>query len=225
MGTLIAVIGSGGKTTALNTLGVALAGNSVLLTTTTHIRPVDAVPLLLNPNREELLQTLSSPAVICAGTEAAEDKLTALSPALLSEAAQTADFTICEADGSRRLPLKLHRPDEPVLPPRVDCCLVVAGLSALGKPVSQVVHRYDRNPLWAEHPDQTVDVDAFLFCVEETIAAAHLPKAKLRVLLNQADTAEPAAVSVLLERLRRKGYLCNAASLQRDGSFLKNWVI
>ena len=222
MGQFIAVIGSGGKTTALRALVAMFPGKSVLLATTTHILPFEDIPLLTDPNRAELLEALSHPGPVCAGTVTEGGKLTALPPPLLDEAVQAADLTICECDGSRRLPLKLHRPDEPVLPDCVDRCILVAGLSALGKPISQVVHRFELNPGFS--PNQPVGVEEFLFCVEETAAASHLPREKLRILLNQSDTAEPEAVEELLHRLRNRGFLCTAASLQRDTSFLKNWI-
>ena len=224
MGKFIAVIGSGGKTTALTALGKMFPRKSVLLTTTTHILPVSQVPLLIDPSREALLDALSRPGVVCAGTGAESGKLSALSPALLAEAVRTADLTVCECDGSRHLPLKLHRPDEPVLPPHVDRCLLVAGLSALGHPVSQAVHRYDRNPTWALSPNTGVGVEEFLCCVEETAAASRLPRETLRILLNQEDTAPPEAVEELLHRLRNRGFLCTAASLRRDASFLNHWI-
>ena len=220
MGRFIAVIGSGGKTTTLKTLAGLVPGQSVLLTTTTHILPFDGVPLLQDPSREELLEALSRPGVVCAGSTAEKGKLSALSPALLEEAAERAHRTFCECDGSRSLPLKLHRPDEPVLPGRVDRCIVVAGLSALGKPVSEAVHRFERH----FSPEQRVGVEEFLFCVRETITSARLPREKIRVLLNQADTAEPETVKEILNALRADGVLCTAASLREDGSCLKNWV-
>ena len=220
MGNLIAVIGSGGKTTTLEVLGAIFPGKSVLLTTTTHILPLAGVPLLADPGREELLERLSRPGPVCAGCRAEQGKLSALSPALLAEAVRRADLTVCECDGSRRLPLKLHRPDEPVLPDHVDRCILVAGLSALGRPVSEAVHRYERH----FSPEQRVGVEEFLFCVEETAAASRLPREKLRILLNQADLVDSGTVDLLLARLRARGFLCEAASLQRDGSFLKNWI-
>ena len=102
----------------------------------------------------------------------------------------------------------------------MDCCIVVAGLSALGKPVSEAVHRFERH----FSPEQRVGVEEFLFCVRETINAARLPRENIRVLLNQADTAEPETVEEILKALRADGVLCTAASLQRDGSCLKHWI-
>ena len=86
--------------------------------------------------------------------------------------------------------------------------------------MSEAVHRFERH----FSPEQRVDVEEFLFCIRETMAAARLPRENIRVLLNQADAAEPEAVEALLRALRADGVLCTAASLQRDSSCLNNWI-
>ena len=130
---IISIIGAGGKTTALLTLAQAFSGCRVLLTTSTHIYPVappDSRALLIDPEADELLVALSVPGVVCAGASASAGKLGALAPDLFRQAVRAADVTLCEADGAHRLPLKLHRADEPVVPLDSSLCLIVAGLSA-----------------------------------------------------------------------------------------------
>jgi len=49
---------------------------------------------------------------------------------------------LCEADGSKRKPLKAHAAHEPVIPRTTDLTLIVFGLSGVGKPLSeQYIHR------------------------------------------------------------------------------------
>ena len=60
----IAIIGAGGKTTAMMTLARALESQRVLVTTTTHIYPVlppESRELLVNPTSEELRRALEKP--------------------------------------------------------------------------------------------------------------------------------------------------------------------
>ena len=52
------------------------------------------------------------------------------------------DLIIIEADGAKRLPLKAAEEYEPVFVPDATHTIVVCGLSALGKSVSEVCHRY-----------------------------------------------------------------------------------
>lgn len=224
----VSIVGAGGKTTTLRALSRVLAPRRVLVTTTTHmfpIQPPDCSTTLIDPTPDELLRHLTLPGVVCAGRQAADGKLCALSPVLLSQAAATADVVLCEADGAHRLPLKLHRANEPVLAPQTDLCLIIAGLSALGKPVREVVHRYALYPDWASNPKQFVSIPELLYCVQETASSCGLPPEKLRVLLNQADTpalsamAEPAA-----QALRADGLDCRIGSLHNDPDLLYRWL-
>lgn len=222
----IAIIGAGGKTSALCALAHVFAEQHVLVTTSTHIFPLtppDCRISLIDPTPDTLIAQLRLPGTVCAGQSATGGKLRALSPGLLAQATHTADIVLCEADGAHQLPLKLHRTDEPVLPPQTDLCLIVAGLSALGKRVREAVHRYALYPPWAANPSQTVGIDELLYCVRETVIACGLPTDRLRVLLNQADTpalaalAEPAA-----QALRADGLDCRVGSL-RAGFALPDW--
>lgn len=228
-GVLLAAAGSGGKTTALGLLARELAEHSVLLTTTTHIFPVSPPRsrcLLKDPDELQLLHALRRPGVVCAGTHAAEGKLGPLPLPLLMRAAKEADVTLCEADGARGKPLKLHRPGEPVIPPGTDLCLLVAGLSALGRPVGETVHRYGRNPRWEAEPDRLVGREELLLCVEEGIAACGGAGEKLRILLNQADTPDRCAAAAWVAAvLRKKGISCRVGDLKTDASFLRPWLL
>ena len=76
---IIAVIGSGGKTTLLRILAEELSG-TVILTTSTHILPFAGIPMLVTDDIEQVRRALALHRVICMGTPAAEGKLTA--PAL-----------------------------------------------------------------------------------------------------------------------------------------------
>lgn len=226
---LLAVIGAGGKTTALSILAAAASPRRVLLTTTTHILPV-APPrsriLLRSPTPADLLAQLEQPGVVCAGSWGPEGKLGPLSADLLAQAVAAADLTLCEADGARRLPLKLHRPGEPAIPAGTGRCLIVAGLSALGRPVGQAVHRYERNPRWLQNPNLPVGPEELLYCVTEAIQACGLPGDRLRVLLNQADAPGREAQALpVAEALKKQGLDCRVGSLAQDGAFLGSWLL
>lgn len=225
----IAIIGGGGKTTAMLTLARALSGQRVLVTTTTHIYPVSppvSRELLVNPEAQELRRALSLPGIVCAGTRAGEGKFSGLAPELLDKAIGWADWTICEADGARRLPLKLHRETEPVIPPRTERCLVVLGMSALGYPVAQRVHRYDLCREWAASPETPVDGDVLCRCAWDAVRAGGLPLERYRILLNQAETPQTIAAGTLAAiRLTREGLDCRVGSLWKDPEAIVPWVL
>ena len=93
---ITAVIGSGGKTSLLGRLAEEVPG-TVILCTTTHIRPFPAYPLLTEPTPEIVRQALANSRVLCLGTPCENNKLTA--PALpLDVLAGLADYVLVEAD-------------------------------------------------------------------------------------------------------------------------------
>lgn len=205
----IAVIGAGGKTTLLRLLGRTHAREHVLLTTTTHIYPFGpdgCDRLCVDPDPAALRAALAAPGVVCAGRTAAEGKLTGLPAPVWAAARAACDWIFYEADGSKHLPLKLHRPDEPVIRPGTDLCLLVAGLSALGQPVGAVVHRYGLHPVWQADPTLPIGTDEILYCIREGLAASRIPRARCRVLLSQADTpARSAAGAAIRDTLTAEG--------------------
>ena len=177
-----AVIGSGGKTTLLRTLGTELAevGGRVLLCATTKIYPCPGLPCA--HDRAELDALAPSP-LLCAGAPLEHGKLTALEVPMADLAARF-DYVLVEADGSARLPLKAHASHEPVIPPEVNQTICVVGISGFGRPIREAVHRPERFAAlagaWAEDaatPENTARV-----LVAEALAD--------RYFFNQADTPE-----------------------------------
>ena len=87
---ITALIGGGGKTSAIYTLARELARRgTVICTTTTHILPPEHMPVLTG--RDDIPAALASHRCVCMGSLAPEGKLTA--PALSMEAlAGMADY-------------------------------------------------------------------------------------------------------------------------------------
>lgn len=138
---ITAVIGSGGKTSLLRTLAGELDGR-VLLCTTTHIYPFSPWPLLTRNDPQAIALALRD-GPVCVGTPAPQGKLTA--PGLpLDQLAALTDYLLVEADGSRGLPLKAHRPGEPVLPAGANPVICVVGAGGFGQPIRQAAHRPER---------------------------------------------------------------------------------
>ena len=147
-----AVIGGGGKTTLLRTLGEELAGqHTVLLCTTTKIFPFPDLPCARTA--AELDQLRRSHRLLCAGTDLpGTGKLTA--PALpMADLAERFDYVLVEADGAARRPLKAHAPHEPVIPPEANQTICVVGASGFGQPISEAAHRPERYARLAGVPE------------------------------------------------------------------------
>ena len=138
---ITAVIGGGGKTTLLRTLGEELAKKKrVLLCTSTKIFPFSGVSCA--KSNEELQRLIEHDIrLICAGRELPESgKLTA-PEAPFAQLAEWFDYVLVEADGSARRPLKAHASHEPVIPVEADQTICVVGASGFGRPIADAVHR------------------------------------------------------------------------------------
>ena len=208
-GRLISVIGSGGKTTFLRYLADRLPG-TVILTTSTHIRPFPDVPLVdaTDKDREHLLRdlrsALSGSRVVCLGKSEPSGKLADPSPVIPFEALlPEADHILVEADGAAGRPLKAHRPWEPVIPSCSDLTVCLVGASGIGKPVSEACHCPELfSDLAGIAEDDPVRI--------ENIAAV-LNREKLAdcYLINQIDTlSDPEPARCLCNLISRDAFPC-----------------
>lgn len=213
-----AVIGGGGKTTLLRTLGeeLAAAGARVLLCATTKIFPFEDLPNLLNPAEEALAEALSLRRLTCAGTPVpGTGKLTA--PGLpMARLAELADYVLAEADGAAGRPLKAHAPHEPVIPREANQAVYVIGASGFGRPVREAVHRPERFcALTGLEPETAAAPEAAARALRAEAPAWGVP---VRVFVNQAeDAAAMAAARHLAEELpwpvcagalKRRNWIC-----------------
>ena len=210
---ITAVIGSGGKSTLLKTLGLELmrAGSRVLLCTTTHMFPVAGVPwdgssrrLDSAPWRPGASHVLGCTCEACAGLargsicqagvlDPATGKLAAPAEPP-SELAQRFDYVLAEADGSKRLPLKAHAAWEPVIPAGTVSIIWVVGASGFGKPISEAAHRPE---LFCERcgcePTDIATPERVAQVLNAEMQALELGTA--RIMLNQVDTLSDPAIA------------------------------
>lgn len=207
---ITAIIGSGGKSTLLKTLGLELmrAGGRVLLCTTTHMFPVAGVPwdgsnrrLDAAPWKPGAAHAPGCTCKVCAGLargsicqagvlDPETGKLSAPAESL-DQLAQRFDYVLAEADGSKRLPLKAHASWEPVVPVGTANVVWVVGASGLGKPVAEIVHRPE---LFCERcgckPTDTATPERVAQALDTELGMLNLNTA--RIMLNQVDTlADP----------------------------------
>ena len=141
---LIALCGAGGKTSLLYALGRewAVKKEKVALTTSTHIQaelPGGCV-LWDRPDEGELLSIWRAGFTPMAGQDAGR-KLKGPSDEMWAILCKAADRIVVEADGAACHPVKWPAVWEPVIPQHTDRVLVLAGLSALDRPLREVCHR------------------------------------------------------------------------------------
>lgn len=205
----VSVIGSGGKTTLLRTLAKQASehGMKTVLTTTTHMKYpfspfINLSPDLSQKEAETLMKSVLKDHFIVVSAEDGAclelNKLHSCSYSKLSSVknknieifSKTADLLISESDGSKQLPMKATNDREPVLLPDSDLVILVFGLSALGRPLSEVCHRFEiAKELLEVGEEEPVSEEM----AAELLCKSYLEKLKnekIAILLNQADTED-----------------------------------
>lgn len=201
---IIAVVGSGGKTTLIHQLAQQYRnqGKTVLVTTTTHmLREADT---LLTDDAALILEALEKNGYVMAGNAEGE-KIKGLSQETFRAVCHRADVVLVEADGSKGLPLKYPCATEPVIPEQTDEILVVCGLNAIGQKAKDVCHRLDL-------------VCACLGIEENTvITAAHVGKLVTDGYITPLQDAYPQTKITLMPRHDGSLYQRSVASLLQWG--------
>ena len=188
-----ALVGGGGKTTLLMRLVRELAdsGARVIVSTTTHIFPPEGIRTLTEATAQETKAALEQAHIVCLGKPDGAGKLTA--PDLpVSRMAELADYVLLEADGAKRLPLKAPAEHEPVIPKETRLVIAVAGLSGIGRPISEAAFRPERYAsLCGKQPDERVTARDVALILAHTNGQRKGVSDGMRfaVLLNQADDA------------------------------------
>lgn len=161
---ILTFVGGGGKTSLINTLSKEFAkqGIPTLITTTTHIMKPDFLPDKACIERENLEQIIDfftnlegdilPLAALGIPEKTINNKVKWKSPSinfmkklsLFSQKHSDPSLRIlCEGDGSKRLPIKLPQDGEPVFFPKTETVIGVIGLSCLGKPIKEILFRYE----------------------------------------------------------------------------------
>lgn len=214
---LVSIVGGGGKTTTLTELfQAALRPRSILTTTTAMGVPGTggqlAPPLTEEQKKNPALTRVSLAPPAESGLwfgsviEGSRNKYKGVDPQVMDTwirqerlAGKADTIVYCEADGSKRKPLKAHADHEPVIPLTTDLTLIIFGLSGVGKAMEEArVHRPAVfSQVTGRQEGQTIQLED-LFCL---LDSGHLlkgipPLSRVAVIFNQADCLDPDLQSV-----------------------------
>ena len=184
---IISIVGAGGKSSIMFTLGeeLAKADKVVTLTTTTRVLPYD---LEIHKNMHLAFQKTDS------------HKLAGVDNPI--ELAADCDFLLIEADGSRGYPLKMPAAHEPVIIDSTNQVIAVVGLSCIGRPIMQVCHRSELvcDFLNKKENDPVTVEDVRRIILSERGLSKGTAGRDMIVVLNQADTEREIALGLEIAR-------------------------
>jgi probable selenium-dependent hydroxylase accessory protein YqeC len=206
-GDVVALAGAGGKTTAMYRLAAELAQRDwrVLVTTTTKVWPPQPDQVdgqFFAPNAAVAQKCLADMMVsgrrllMAAELDAAEGKLIGVSSDVLCSiaAAGLVDVILVEADGAKGRSLKAPARYEPVVPPCTTLLVPVAGLDAVGQPLSEAIaHRVERvSALTGLRPGEPITPAAVARVLTHPDGGLKNapPTARIVILLNKADVRD-----------------------------------
>lgn len=218
---IIAVVGSGGKTTLIKKLAseYRAQGKTVLVTTSTHMFIEEDT--LLTDDANTIIQSIKETGFAMAGVPQGI-KIKALSKETFDFVCTHVDVILVEADGSKCMPLKYPNATEPVIPENADEIIVVCGLNAIGQRVKDACHRLELVKACLGVEDDTVIThDHIQKLVTEGYTKplrASYPQAKITVCPRHDGSLYQRSVASLMENEKdvsvlRKEWFCPQPNL------------
>lgn len=209
---VLSAVGAGGKTSSLYELAreQSAAGRKVIITTTTHMKHPEEYGYLLGEGSPEeelanMRDILDRSPYLMTGREVTERKVEGLPDDLRNRLTEFCELLLIEADGARRLPIKVPRHYEPVVPENTGIIAAVMGLDSLDRMVQESTCRL-------EEMEKLLRVSADTIITEEIVAKAlfygyreplsrQFPKTAFFYILNKADTEELRTRAFIIDRL------------------------
>lgn len=135
---VICFIGAGGKTTMIYQLAEELAAmeKKVIVTTSTHMQKAR-----LNFVEWGTPFEVEEGQIITTGVSCSDTKIKSFDLDAYAELAKKADVMLVEADGSRKMPLKVPASHEPVLVEGTDLVIGILGVNSVGNTIENVAQR------------------------------------------------------------------------------------
>lgn len=136
-GDIVSIVGSGGKTTTMFKLADELIGNRVLLTTSTKILKEYGEKFITIDDISEIKGKLEKN-IYLTGKHFTKYKFSGITNSDLNRVKKYFDYIIIEADGSKTLPLKGWRDNEPVILNSSNKTLGIIPMDIYGKELEKI---------------------------------------------------------------------------------------
>ncbi len=248
---VISVVGGGGKTSLIFRLTEELVslGKKVIVTTTTHMKYEPERPFSENGELEKVREDLRGTGYTVAGIpeerkngrsqrsfgaggdasyirtgreETSVCKIQGLPTERLQILQKECDILLIEADGAKRLPLKVPADWEPVIPEMTDLVVGVTGLDCLGKRILDTCHRPELTSdfLGKDIREKVTEEDVAKIAGSSSGLRKNVGNREYRVFLNKTDVPEdPKAADRIIEKLKKEKIYAAAGSLKHKRAY------
>jgi probable selenium-dependent hydroxylase accessory protein YqeC len=207
-GSVVAVIGCGGKTSLIELIVDRLRDKKVLVSTTTKIFPPKMKDIVLCETLGQCEEREPRTGIQYMGLlNSASGKLEALPEAFLAALQPRYDIVLLEADGSRGLPCKGWLANEPVVPDYCTHTVGVITMGALGKPAGEsTVHRLPEfKTLTGVGEGKTITAAALEAMICAPAGMFKNSAGKRYVIVNQAEDDVTGAIAMsFLQTIKEK---------------------
>ncbi len=196
---VISLVGAGGKTSTMYQLARECRdmGRRVLVSTSTHIACPQEYPVVVIQQAEQLKETwaedeLPAILVVAGAKDERNNKLAGMPVSELEKLSAYCDVLLIEADGSKRLPLKICAEHEPVICDATQVVIGCVGLSAVGQRWEDACFRWktvENRWLWKPEDGRTVSETHSAAKEHEgeknPVSAVIQPEQVARILMNE----------------------------------------
>ncbi len=204
----VALVGGGGKSTLMLTLGRTLPGRVVLTTTVKmgHDQHGGRRVLIDPTDGEVAMAAADAPVMVWSRIDG--QKAIGIDPTQCDDIFGQVDHVVVEADGSRRQPFKAPAAYEPVIPSSATHVVGVIGIDAIGKVIADRCHRPMRVAALAgvgPYERLTVDGAARVLAHENGQRASVPDGAQYVVVITKISPLDVDLFTELTERLAAAG--------------------
>ena len=203
---VITVVGAGGKTSTIFELGNELSNlnKKTIITTTTHMK-LDKDFLLIDEdfNIENLKKILQKNNLIKIGKKESDYKVKRLDEDTLKRCIDISDFLLIEGDGSKRLPLKAPKDNEPVIIQETDLVIGLIGFDSLDKKIEETCHRPELvSKLLHKNIKENINIFDLVEIIKNKNGLKKNVNCKYKVIINKVDKLE------YLDKCKKIAQLC-----------------
>lgn len=191
---IITLVGAGGKTSTIFELGKEFSNlnKKTIITTTTHMG-FDKDFILVEEDRDikRVENILKENNLVKIGKKENEHKVKSLDFDILKKIIELGDFILIEGDGSKNLPLKAPKDNEPVIIKKTNLVIGVMGFDSINKKIKNICHRPELvSKLLEKDLDEIIDYKDLVKIAQHENGLKKDVNCKYKVIINKVDKDE-----------------------------------